>query len=322
MSRLTEYWESYDRFYDDFEKEGMNLEDLLLKSKFNFHQGKLTFSSKSKFNIGSKVSANHEVGLKHKCSKISIDFKSKTGGENTLEIEGDSYKKEHITVAGYVKSVNNLSENKNSGDTKASVRIHHKDNLLLTLGVENWKCCNGGPKDFVIGGSFGKRVEEVKLTFNTLFNFNIDTKFLKLARFFVKGNKGDLTGLFLVNANRSESGEGEKKVTTQAFDLALKFTKQVCPKTKVGGSLSHNIDDQKTEVALVGSHQFDRLRLNAKVSTERDLTLGVTSVQDDITFSFAAKSSLGSASEDSGETKKSKYWVNYKFGASVEFNRV
>jgi hypothetical protein len=69
MSKQTEFWENYDRFYADFEKEGLNLDDLLLKNKFAFNNGKLTFSSKSKFNFGTKVAASHEHSLKAKVFK-------------------------------------------------------------------------------------------------------------------------------------------------------------------------------------------------------------------------------------------------------------
>ena len=40
----TIYWENFDRSFDDFEKEGFNLDDLLVKSKLVFSGSKTTFS--------------------------------------------------------------------------------------------------------------------------------------------------------------------------------------------------------------------------------------------------------------------------------------
>ena len=77
MSKLINYWNSFDRNYDELEKEGQNFDDLLLKSKFQFLSGKYTFSSKSKFNFGEKNNANHELGLKYKDKNGTIDLKEK-----------------------------------------------------------------------------------------------------------------------------------------------------------------------------------------------------------------------------------------------------
>lgn len=316
MSKITEYWESYDRFYSDFEKEGMNLEDLLLKSKFGFNAGKLTFSSKSKFNLGKN--ASHEISLKHKCSKLTAELKTKTGGENTLEVEADLYKKDDIKVGLFANSTYKLSECSCDCNTKAHFRVHHKDNALVTLGLENWDCCKGIPKDLVVGTSFGKVNDGHKFTVNTKFNFNIDSKFLQLAQFFVKGTKGDFTGLFNANLNRQAAEGG----ATQDMDFSFRFTKQLDDKVKVGGSLTHEVNSKKTNFAVVGSKQFDRVRVNGKVSSDRDLTVGITSVQDDITFSFAAKSTLACKTQKEGDAEKVRHFVNYGFGATVEFTRI
>ncbi len=327
MSKLTTYWESYDRFYDDFQKEGLNLDDLLLKSKFNFYDGKLTFSSKSKFNFGAVASAAHEVTLKHKCKKGTVELKEKVG-EVSFESEYNHWSKDNLSVGSFVKAVVSQSEKSCSSDSKVQLRVHHNDNLLLTLGAEEWNVCKGSPQVFAIGGSYGKvteggdkGTERTKLSFNGLLNFNVETKYLQLVRLFAKAQKGDLTGLFLANVRRTQSSD-EKKETTHSVSLESRFTKEVNSTTKVGGFIAHDIDSKKTNAEVVVSKNFDRVRVNAKVNSKREAIVGITSVHDDITFNVAAKSTLQGKTEKEGDSENHRNWVDFKFGASVEFNRL
>ena len=325
MSKLTTYWESYDRFYDDFQKEGLNLDDLLLKSKFNFHDGKLTFSSKSKFNFGAVASAAHEVTLKHKSKKGTFELKEKVG-EISFESEYNHGSKDNLSVGSFVKAVVSQSEKSCASDSKVQLRVHHKDNLLLTLGAERWNACKGAPQDFVIGGSYGKVTEggekgtdRTKHSFNGLLSFNVESKYLQLARFFVKSQKGDYTGLFLANVRRTQSDDKE---TTHSVSLESKFTKEINSTTKVGGHIAHDVNSKKTDAEVVVSKVFDRVRVNAKVNSKREAIVGITSVHDDITFNVATKSTLQGKTEKDGDVEKHRSWVGFKFGASVEFNRL
>lgn len=96
----------------------------------------------------------------------------------------------------------------------------------------------------------------------------------------------------------------------------------MCPKTRLGGSLIHNVSSKETNATFAGSLALDKVRVNAKVSTDRSFTAGLTSVQDDITLNFVANSTLGSATEKVWETEVPRYWLNYRFGLSAEFNRL
>jgi hypothetical protein len=320
MSRLTSYWENYDRFYDDFQKEGLNLDDLLFKTKLNFYDGKLSFSSKTKFNFNSVATAAHEITLKHKNSKGTVELKEKVG-EITLEAEHNHWSKDNLSVGSFVKAVVNQSKSGCKSDAKVQLRVHHKDNILVTLGAENWNACKGLPKDFVIGTSFGQTTEGSKLAFNTLFNFNVETSYLQLVKFFAKAQKGDVTGVFLANLRRSQSDD-DKKDSTNSIDISALFTKELDSTTKLGGFIGHDIDSKKTDAEVVLSKKFDKLRLNAKVTSKRSAIIGVTSVHDDITFNVAAKSTLQCKSEKDRDVESQRHWIDFKFGASVEFNRL
>lgn len=317
MSKLTAYWENYDRFYDDFQKEGLNLDDLLFKSKLNFLDNKLTFSHKSKFNFSQKgASASHELGLKHKCKHGTKELKEKAG-EFSLETELNHVEKDNIKVGSFHKTVVKHGENGHSSNVKVQLRVHHKDNALVTLGVEDWNACSGHPRVFALGGSYGKATEGKKHSFNGLLHFNIETRFLQLARFFVLHNQGDFTGLFEANIKRSQNESNE---SNNAIDLTAKFTKQVCEKVKVGGLLYHDIDSKKTNAEVVVSKKFDRLTFHGKVTSNREALVGITSVRDDLTLNVALKKTLRTKPKDEGEGNR--HWFDMKFGASVEFNRL
>ena len=171
MSKLTTYWEDYNRFYDDFQKEGLNIDDLLLKTKLNFNDRKLTFSSKSKFNFGAVASAAHEITLKQKNKNGSIELKEKLG-EVSIEAEHNLLSKDNLSVGSYVKTVVSQSEKSCCSDSKVQLRFHHKDNVLLTIGAEKWNLCQGAPKVFSVGGSYGNISEGVNYSLNALLNFN------------------------------------------------------------------------------------------------------------------------------------------------------
>lgn len=323
----TLYWENFDRPYDSFEKEGLNLDDFQVKSKLAFNNGKNTFSSKSKFNFGQKNSAAHEYGIVHKCPKGVFDFKHKAAGETTLESDIKTLQKEKVTLKTYSKLVlNQKGEGKKDFAADILLRIHHQNNALLAFGVENWDALNGSPKTVSVYTSYGHRANSAEVIFNTYFNYNIAQKFLPQAKFLLSGTQGDLAGYLQANVNgvqvNQENDTNKPLITQNSFDVILKLIKIQDLKTKFGTAVKYNVDTKKTDAAIFASHVLDRVKLNAKVATDNSLTVGVTSVFDDVTLNFSAKSTLNNVEELTGETKTKKYYTNYKFGYSVEFNRV
>lgn len=323
MSRTTEFFESFDRSFDDFEKEGMSLDDFLLKTKFNFNSGKLAFSSKSKFTLqGAKSSVGHEYTLKHKCSKLSAEFKHTASGNTTLEAEGSLFKQNDVEVSSLVKIELDQGADRRNCSEKVQLRLHHRNNALVSAGVENWNCLAGAPHLYSAYGSYGHTVDGARVTLNGYLAYNAGLQFAPLARFFVKGVKGDFTGLVVANVNRKLVEVEEKKSVESNVDLAFRFHNVVDAKTRVGGTLTHDLASKVTNAVFAASHAMDKVRLNMKVSTDRSFTAGITSTFDDVTLNFAANSSLGGAVEKVGEVDVPRYWANYKFGLSAEFNRL
>jgi len=298
---------------------------LLLKTKFAFNNGKLNFSSKSKFSLGTKSGVDHEYTLKHKCSRLSAEFKHTASGETSLETENKCFSREDVEVGAYTKVTLDQGENRRNLNANVQLRVHHKNNALLALGVDRWNPLVGAPSLLTAYGSYGHTVDGTRLTFNSYLNFDLATKFAPLVRFFVKGNKGDFTGLVVANVNRrlvENSEDRDHPKVCNDVDLAFRFHNVVDSKTRVGGTLTHDLNSKTTNAVLAGSHHMDKVRLNGKISTDRSCTVGITSTFDDLTLNFVAASTLGGAVEKSGETETARFWVNYRFGLSAEFNRL
>lgn len=325
--QLTQYWETVDLPFDEFEKQGLNLDDLLVKTKFNFKGSKFTFSSKSKFNWGASGSASHEYGLKHKCQGATFDFKHKAGGETSLETDAKCLQKDDVQVFSYSKLVLDQGEDRNNFKATVMWRLHHKNNALVSFGVEDWNPSSGSPSTVSAYGSYGHVHDGANLSFNSYFNFDVKKKFLPLAKVLISAQKDKTTGYFQTNVVRTEVETDDKenpKVTSQAIDFVAKVIHEVDSDHKVGGVVNYNLESKKSDFSLLGMHKTDRVRFNGKLSSDRTLSLGITSQHDDVTINFAAKSALKSATEkvEKDGADNTRYWVTYKFGMSAEFNRL
>ena len=122
---------------------------------------------------------------------------------------------------------------------------------------------------------------------------------------------------------RVETNETENPIhINQAIDLLAKVVKVIDPKKRFGATIAYNLESKKSDVAVYWSQVLDRVRLNARVTTDRALTVGITSAFDDVTVNFAAGSVLNTKVETVGEVETRNHWANFNFGLTVEFNRV
>lgn len=206
------------------------------------------------------------------------------------------------------------------------LRIHHKNNALFSFGVEKWNMCAGAPTQCTAYGSYGHNVDGNKVTANFYVNYDIKNKFLPLAKFFIKGQKDNLHGYIQANVNSTQSpdedSEKSKTVTNHQYDVIARVMNQVSDTCKAGVTLKYNVEKKQADVVLSGGHVADRVKFNGKLASDNSLTLGVTSVFDDVTINFAARSELKSTSQTVEEKEVKRHHVNFNFGLSAEFNRV
>lgn len=330
---LVEHWEVFDKPYKIFEDDGLSTDDLSVKSRFSFVGGKYTFTGKHKFNFGEKNKAAHDYTLRHKCPRAQIDFKHKGAGETVLEGHAHCLKKDDITFDTWFKFLLDQGENRVKQNVDVMFRFLHKNNNLLSVGIEDWNPSSGSPEAFSVYSSHGHIHDGAHLTFNTFFNFNFKNKFLPHARFMFKAKKGDVDGYIRANVNRTQvdtkgtteetkEADAAKTTVNQAVDLVAKFNKSFEGGKKLGGIFNYDLDSKKADVSIIGSHDRGNVKLKGKLGSDRTLTVGIQSIHDDITIGCVAKSTLNSKTEKVGEADVTKHWCTYKLGAHVEFQRV
>ena len=316
QSKNFELWENYDRFYDDFQKENLNFDDLLIKSKTVFSDKNWTFSTKSKFNFDKTVSAAHEFTAKVKCNKGSLEIKDKPSpATKAIEYEGEVYSEKNLNVGALIKTNHVSTPKQNTHDAKVQLRFSNNKNTLVALGVEEWNVCGKVPKLFTLGASYGSYVDSAKVVTNGLVKYSLENRFIDSLKFFVKATKGDLTTLVQTNVNLSKTDD---KVSS-AVDLSLSFVKQVDSRTKVGGNLTHDINSKKSHAEVVGIKTFDKVKVTGKINSKREIFGGISTTGSDIIFTASGKVKINSEVESD---KKTNIWLEKKFGVSVEFSRI
>lgn len=228
----------------------------------------------------------------------------------------------------------NQDKDKCESNLQVHVRVHHRNNALFSLGVENWSpCqllswCSGSALPSVASAfaSYGKELEGVNVSFNAFAHYNLANSFLPYWTFFLKAVKGNFTWLFQANLNREVVENKENNESTQtvnnSVDLVFRFIKTLNNNTSFWWNLNYDMTSKKTDATFVASHQLDKVKLNAKLQTDNSLTVGLTSTNNDVTLNFVAKSTLQWALEKVGEKETLKKWVGYKFWLSAEFNRL
>jgi hypothetical protein len=332
MSKLTENWESYSRPHDDFMREGLDLEDFLLKSKLNFHNGNLTFKSKSKFNFTQKgAQAAHELSVKGKVGNNStVEVVNKNSGETNVEANLDFGERDNFTLGAFGNFKLNQNDSQKQADTKFHLRAHYKDTGLLSFGLENWDPINGQPNLLSAGTSYGHLTPEFNAVLNTYFVFNIQSRMLSSVRLFLAGKKDKFNGRLEARVTRTlpevtnttTTNVTEPIKVNQDVDVKLSFSNDYDSKTRYGGDISYTLLDKITKANIAVRHKMDRVRLNGKLSSDKTLTCGISSVHDDLTISFAARSTLNNVVEKVLDKEVSRYWVGYKFGLALECNRI
>jgi len=334
---LTLYFENFDKSYDNFEKEGLNLDNLLFKTSFGFGQGKLNFNSKSVF--AKDGSINHDYGLKLKDSTGTFTFKSNDAGELSLETDNKCLSKDDLNLFAYSKFVFTPAEGLGNKKLEGNVmlRFHHRDNLLVSLGLEKWNAF-AAPKAISAYGSFGFKKDNITSSLSGHVKYDIEKKSVVNGRVVVHGSQGDLNGYLQVrydspkptekptegqNLEEQNSEKNDKKKVEDNVKVTLKVHKQVKPCLKTGLVVNYGVNSKEVDASLHASKQVDNVRINAKVDTKNTLTYGFTHTKDDLTLGFTAENQLlNDATEQNDKIVVTNHWGKFKFGLSAEYNRI
>lgn len=336
MSFLTDYHEDWPDRFDQYENENFSLltDDLNLKTNLLFGNGKFNFKSHSSFDFLPKQTANHRYKLEHD-GKVATVFEHNSYGETSIETQSKLYSKDNFSFGSYSKMVLDQGEHRRNFSLLAQIRIHFKDFFLCSVGVEEWDFFKGGPEIFSAYASFGKKLKnDSRVSLNGYLRYDKSQSLVDTTKFYVLGESESFNGVFeIVNNNSIAEGEVKpstdtvketQETTTKSHNVNInaKFYKELDENTMVGGIYAYDVNTKNSDVDFLFSKKVDRVKILGKLSTDRSFTSALESNFDGVKVALACKSTLGCKTDKIGDNEITKHWVDYKFGFSMELNRI
>lgn len=332
MARLTDYHEDYNKNFEEFESQTFYIPDydLVAKTNLKFYKGRVLFNSTSSYNLLQKVSSSHKYKLSHQVRNSQTEFNHNSLGETNVEHENLFYQRPNYDLGAYFNMNLDQGEYRRNFLTAASLRYHHKDDLMLSLGVDNWDPLAFSPKNLTLNLSLGRRIKEkYKLSLNTYLSYSRSMQVISDAKFYVIGRTNDTNALIeIVNNNSVDNNvtidekNNSSNVSSHSIRINSRFNKVLNDKVVLGGNFSHDVNSKTSTFDLLGSFKIDRVKIISKLSSDRSLSLGINSVFDGIALNFGVKSKLGCKTDTLGERELTKHWIDYKFGFGISFDRV
>jgi len=323
----VDYWESYGTNHETSLNEYSNTELFYAKGKFLFHDKVWKFTGKSKFNNENKkgediqLEVNSEYALKNSCPKGTTEIKHK---QNSLEVESNCsiYDKEKVGVKLFTNFVLEQDKAKRQAPGKIHVRVHHDDDKILSLGVENYDIFNNWTPDtlsgwFLYGKSLDKGTKQVFGGVQTAFKLSSkDFLYNKvLLGFKTKELKSFLEFGFLNEKKQMENEEKGKLTTVVHKVVDLKVDYEVNEKLKVGGDINLNIDTMLPDIKLYKKFLIEKgTTVKVRLDNFETLIMGLSHTFGKIDVSMTARlKHIKPKFEEKNHFKS-------KFGFNIEFN--
>jgi len=331
MSRWIEYWEN--TIHEDGVSENLGTEDLVAKGKFSFLDNKIKLSAKTKINSDPVLSTSSDYSLTHKVSPMTTYILTHKAKEITLDGNWALHQKDKVFISLYTKLVLEQNEKKRAIPVKVHVRIHHDDNKIFSIGLEDYDVLNNpNPNDISLYGIVGHDFKNgykgwkginvgFKLSTNQInyhkwafgvkhqhYSVSLETAFIRI----VKADKSI--------ESRRDDGE---RVSEFEKVMDLRADGNLNKDLKIGGDVKFNIDSKKVETKAYATYKIDgTTSLKARLENYDTLTLGLThTYRQLITFGFISRLKLSQHHAKEGETTHvHKTHVKSKFGLSLEFN--
>jgi len=244
------------------------------------------------------------------------------------------HKKDNLLVTLYTKFDLEQNEKKRAFPGKVHVRIHHEDNKVLSIGLENYDLLNGAhPNDLSLYGIIGQDCKNGYRTYQGLYaSFKLSTNKVNFHKYLV-GLKHNNTNSVSIETGITRHVKTEKEEKLEDTSSILEFDKvidinadgEVNKDLKVGGDVSFNIDTKDVATKIYASYKIDsETSVKARLENSDTLTLGLTHIYRQlITFGFITSLKLITPAKKEGETESQslkKAHFKSKFGVYIEFN--
>lgn len=309
--------------------------DLSLGSNLKFNQGRYNLKTFSEFELGKQGFINHSFQLNHFSNKSKTSLIHNSRRQTDFESSCNFFKRPDFEIGSYVRLLLEEGENVRNFNSTARLNLNYKNFLLLSFGVSDWDPLKSRPHVLSFTSSFGRNLNRfntnTNLAFNLNFKYDVNSKFLSALQgaFIVKNPKFEGI-LEISNRNKldmeiikSNMTATEKKcpVTHEIYILS-KLIYRICETSKLGVFFDHDVNSKNSNASLSLWKKLDRVILKGELSTNNSFSLGLQSNLDGVKLKYGLKSTLMNSKQEIENTEISRYWVDYKFGISAEFERL
>jgi hypothetical protein len=179
----------------------------------------------------------------------------------------------------------NLQHEKNKWANKLHLRVHHDDNKIVSLGVEDWDVLsNNGPETLSAWGIFGFKVEQWRPFVGVGAGLSTQSKKIVYHKYLVGLKQKDWSLYAQLHAQMVKDAWKQ--------EAGVIFDHRINKDIKVSADIKADVNDIKAaKLILVGEYRLDGdTFVKARVSNDQSVTLSLTkNYRQLINFSFLTK---------------------------------
>lgn len=212
------------------------------------------------------------------------------------------YAKDQTYVSLYTNTKLEQNEKKRALPSKLHVRVHHQDNKIFSVGVENLDIFKSTRPDvFSTYGLIGTEVQKGAKVYGGVYSgFQASSKAFLFHKFLAAYKHKDLTSYLEVGVNRKveKSTNEETKEVTEKISYTKSATWRIDANIQkgvtVGGDVAYNFDNAKVDTKLFGSVDLgDSTTFRWKVASDNSLYVGLLrNYRGLINFGFCSRFNL------------------------------
>lgn len=215
----------------------------------------------------------------------------------TLEGKFNLYRRDNLHVALYEKVILEQNEKRRALPSNLQLRIHHEDNKIISLGVENYDVLNRvQPNDLSASGLYGHDLRNGFRVFGGASAlFRVSTSNFLNHRYLLGVRHRDVRATAELACNRVNTPvviEGEKSEKSEVQKvLDVKIDGVINSTLKTGADVNYNFDTKNFGMRVYAEHQFDSsTSLRARIDNFDSLTFGlVHNYRQLINFGFVSR---------------------------------
>lgn len=347
MSQFYTINEEYSENFKQFEEENFEIstEDLTAKTNLSFNKGRTNLQSTHSYNFLPKNSVFHEIAVTTSSRNAEAKFKQNIYGETEVELNNVFYKNPTLQLGSFFNATLDQGEYRRNFAAKTLLRLFYKNNILASLGIEDWDLVKKSPSVFSSSISYGKSNEKGDIfTFNGYLKYDSNQKLITDSKVYLTRENEKFKGLFEASSNNtlevaeqnattpdsntnattpvSDATPTATKTVNRDINLGLRFSHQYRENTLIGSAINYNINNKTTDAEVMINQKIDRVNFIARGATEGTLALGVKSNFDGLVVGIGMKSKICNKTTTSQDIEVHSNWVDTRFGFNVEFNRL